>query len=437
MTRTTGHLTREEERVLRAIASGADGTDRQRAQAILSWASDPDLDRAAQASGLRLAQVRYWVAAFQRSRLGIFPQALMARERGQPALPAPHDGPAQAAEPRGEPHKGDAGVAVKKKARPRRPRIRATDPMAEALYKILAFHFARLKKLEGAAFEADEEAVHDMRVSIRRLRAALRIARPFFRRKVLRPLQAEMQTTAQALGAVRDLDVILTHALRYAERQSAGEDGLKGWSAALQTRRADAHRALQGHLAAKRFVRFRKNFEAFLWEAKGAARAKTDSPVGPYADPGGLAATPDAPRVRDVIPVAIWTQYGTVRAYEALPKPSIEALHALRIEIKRFRYLLEFFESVLGKRARPMIEFAIRTQDHLGRLHDTWVAAGMLRTYVAGEVLSQGGDLTRVAAYLSELQAETETLRTTFPEIWQEFIGRPFRVRLAKLLSRM
>jgi len=437
MTRTTRHLTREEDRVLRAIASGADGTDRQRAQAILHWASDPDLDRAAQASGLRLAQVRYWVAAFQRSRLGIFPQTLTTREGGQPAPPGRDDSVAQATEPTSDPHAGDVGATVRKKPRPRRPRIRATDPMAEAFCKILAFHFSRLKKLEGAASEADEEAVHDMRVSIRRLRAALRIARPFFRRKTLRPLQADMQTTAQALGAVRDLDVILTHALGYAERQAAGEDGLKGWVAALQARRADAHQALQGHLAAKRFVRFRKNFEAFLSEAKVAAKAETDSLVGPDADSGGLAATPDGPRVRDVIPVAIWTQYGTVRAYEALQKPSIEELHALRIEIKRFRYLLEFFEGVLGKRSRPMIEFTIRTQDHLGRLHDTWVAAGMLRTYVAGEVLALGGDLTRVAAYLSELQTETETLRTTFPDTWQELVGRPFRLRLAKLLSRV
>jgi CHAD domain-containing protein len=434
---TIGHLTREEERVLRAIASGADGTHRQRAQAILHWADDPDLGRTVQASGLRLGQVRYWIAAFQRSRLGIFAQTLTARERGQPAVPLRGEPPARASETASAPHAGDAGSGAKKKPRARRPRIRATDPMAEAFCKVLAFHFGRLKKLEGAAFEADEEAVHDMRVSIRRLRAALRIARPFFRRKVLRPLQRDMQTTAQALGAVRDLDVILAHAQKYVEGQPAGEDGLKGWIAALQTRRADAHGALQGHLAAKRFVRFRKNFEAFLAEAKATARPEADSPADAGAASGGLAFAPDGPRVRDVIPVAIWTQYGTVRAYEALSKPSIEELHALRIEIKRFRYLLEFFEGVLGKRSRPMIEFVIRAQDHLGRLHDTWVAAGVLRTHVASEVLSHAGDLAGIAAYLSALQVETETLRTSFPELWKDLSGRVFRLRLAKLLSRV
>ncbi len=424
MTKSTRSLTRTEARVLADIAAG-DGEDPRRARAILHWASDPDIRRTAKVSGLRPGQVRHWVAAFRRRRLDIFPPPPPERPRAGSA-PDPAVTP-YAPDRAGAPVGGDSAGGGQK-AGVRRPRIRRTGPMADALRKILAFHFGRVKKLEGAAFEADEDAVHDMRVAFRRLRAALRIARPFFRRKRVRGLAGELQAATRALGAVRDLDVILAHAVAGAQQPPAGGAGLWEWIRALQEERADARRDLQAYLASKRFARFRKDFQAFLAEARSAGGGKD----APPADSG-----PGPARVCDVVPPAIWSQYAAVRVYEPLEGPSIETLHALRIEIKRFRYLLEFFESALGVRVRPMVALAVESQDRLGQLHDRWVAAGLLREYAAGTVLPGGSDLTPVAAYLAALQAEMDGLRRAFADTWQELGGKPFRVRLARLLSRI
>ncbi len=287
----------------------------------------------------------------------------------------------------------------------------------------MAFHFARLRKLESAAASADEEAIHDMRVAIRRVRAAFRIARPYYKPKTVRSFNSELRALADELGAARDLDVILDHAQAFTERQSAGAPTLDGYLAFLRAQRAAAQQQLLDHLDSKRLAKFNEAFQAFLSEPGLAVRA-SDHPAG-------------SPRVRDAIPAAIWQQYGVVRAYEAIENPPVETLHALRIDCKRLRYLLEFFQGVLGRGTTPLIDLTVRAQDHLGLLHDACVAADTVRQYVAEHVPVEASDLAAAAAYLSDIQNEIQARRDSFPDIWREIIDQSFRRQLARLLSRL
>lgn len=313
----------------------------------------------------------------------------------------------------------------RKKRRAKRFGLRPTDPMPEAGRRIMAFHFARLRKLEAAALEADEEAIHDMRVAIRRLRAALRIAGPYYKRKVVRSFRADLRDLADRLGAARDLDVILNHGLAFAQRQPSDAPKPDAWLDHLQLRRADAQRDLVQFLGSKRSVKFVEAFEAFVTEP-GVAVTTSAHPSG-------------SPRVCDVIPAAVWTQYAAVRAYEAVERPSLESLHALRIEFKRLRYLLEFFQEVLGAGTAHLIELTVGAQDHLGLLHDADVTAKMLGAYLAEHATSgmSAGDLAAVVAYLSEVQAEIQARQDQFPELWHEITDKSFRKQLAKLLSNV
>src|SRR5262249_37082862 len=63
----------------------------------------------------------------------------------------------------------------------------------------------------GARLGEEPEAVHKFRVAIRRLRSVLRSARPMVDRVWSDQLRAELDWLAQALGRVRDLDVLLGH----------------------------------------------------------------------------------------------------------------------------------------------------------------------------------------------------------------------------------
>jgi len=104
----------------------------------------------------------------------------------------------------------------KKKEKKKTPGVRADEPMAEAGRKILRFHFKRmLANEEGARKGDDIEALHRMRVAIRRQRGAFRIVRPYFKRKAVRAFRDELRTLAEHLGDVRDLDVLIEAAVGY------------------------------------------------------------------------------------------------------------------------------------------------------------------------------------------------------------------------------
>jgi CHAD domain-containing protein len=62
---------------------------------------------------------------------------------------------------------------------------------------------------QGTMKGEDLEALHDMRVSARRLRAILRIFRECFPNKKLRKQDERLQNLIRSLGAVRELDVFI------------------------------------------------------------------------------------------------------------------------------------------------------------------------------------------------------------------------------------
>ena len=74
--------------------------------------------------------------------------------------------------------------------------------LRERLEKMLSFREALLRG-------DDVEALHDMRVASRRLRAALTVFTPAFQSEHYRQLEEEVKNVTTALGEARDLDVMM------------------------------------------------------------------------------------------------------------------------------------------------------------------------------------------------------------------------------------
>jgi CHAD domain-containing protein len=89
----------------------------------------------------------------------------------------------------------------------------------------------------AAAAAPRPEAVHAMRVSIRRLQQAIRLFRQFLREKGVRAVRTELRGAMDAAGALRNLDIACSLVSR------AGGD-----TAALRERRLPARQALQAVL---------------------------------------------------------------------------------------------------------------------------------------------------------------------------------------------
>jgi triphosphatase len=305
------------------------------------------------------------------------------------------------------------------------PAARPDEPLAEAGRRILRFHYERMVASEDGTREGkDIEDLHHMRVATRRQRAAFRIVAPYFRRKAIRAFQDELRTAAGYLGAVRDLDVLIEAAEKHRSSLSlAAADGLEPLLDEWRGKRDGARAELLAYLDGGDYRAFKESFGAFL-----------SSPGEGLKNP----APDDAPEphlVRHILPAEMWDHYGRVRAYEAvLGWASIETIHALRIECKRLRYLLEFFTEALGPGAAEAIEALIAVQDHTGELHDVDVTIGLLRHFLihSAQASVDPAVAASVKGYLKAEQARLRTLQRTLKRPWRRVAGKRFRSLLAR-----
>jgi CHAD domain-containing protein len=314
------------------------------------------------------------------------------------------------------------------------------DPIAEAARQALAFHYERMAANEaGTRAGEDIEALHDMRVATRRMRAALAIFERYLDEAALAPYIAGLRATGRALGPVRDLDVFWQKAQAYVERQDTPPD-LGPLAAAWEAARRQARAEMLAHLDSAAYAAFKRQFEALLAQPlpirerlsyKGTAR--------PYY-------------LRPIIPVVLYRRLARVRAFDAWvtrPSPELTHCHRLRIAIKRLRYALEFFEAPLTPHSRALIEQLKAVQDHLGDLQDAVVARRRLRAFLATGVLSADADAAieaeapvaidapDVAAYLKHQQAEIQRLLSTFPAVWETVQSTAFDQLLADAISML
>jgi CHAD domain-containing protein len=90
------------------------------------------------------------------------------------------------------------------------PDLTADDSYAEAAAKIVSVRASELiEHAQGVLDTGDIERVHDMRVTTRRLRAALEIFEPCFPAGPYRRALEDVKRLADALGERRDRDVAI------------------------------------------------------------------------------------------------------------------------------------------------------------------------------------------------------------------------------------
>ena len=90
------------------------------------------------------------------------------------------------------------------------------ESLKQCLHKIALSRVQETISYESATVTGEDiEALHDMRVSARRLRAVMRIFRDCFSKKKLKKHDARMQSLIRALGAVRERDVFLESLSEY------------------------------------------------------------------------------------------------------------------------------------------------------------------------------------------------------------------------------
>jgi CHAD domain-containing protein len=304
---------------------------------------------------------------------------------------------------------------------PRAPGVLASDTLAEAGRKVLRMHLLRMLSSEDGVRAGDgTEPVHKMRVATRRMRAAWRVFAGAYRRSWQARYVGELRLVAQALGAVRDLDVQLERLAGY-RQQLASEQAaaaIEPLAADYAARRQLARRQLLDLLASPAYDRFVVDYSEFV-ETVGAG------------------ARPGAELVRDSAGGRCWRAFERVRAHELLlPWADVAALHSLRIDSKRLRYTLEFFAEILPPAAQQPIALMTALQDHLGLLNDAQLAADSTRRWLMADGARQPTGVREAAgAYLAACEADVARLRRTFRPLWRRAVSIRSRRRLALALA--
>ncbi|NNJ11898.1 CHAD domain-containing protein [Chloroflexales bacterium ZM16-3] len=312
--------------------------------------------------------------------------------------------------------KPDVADAAEEKGEPLlAPWYAASDvPLADLGRVLLRRHLRRLLSVERAV-RADREIedVHALRVTSRRLRATLRLLAPVAPTARVKPIQKAIRSLADAAGAVRDRDVLLAHLAesrgQLPEELSAGLDDL---AAAIGAERARAYARLITMFDSEDHNSFKVAFAELM-----------------NSDDGWDA----APRVRDLAGSTIWRQYEALRSHDRGGVPlEGKAMHALRIDAKKLRYVLELFADSFGERAALAVAHLARLQDELGTLNDIEVAQNTLSSANLGEEARAAA-----AAYLSLRETQRQAAIGVIPARWEKVGSATYRRKLMELIVKL
>jgi inorganic triphosphatase YgiF len=231
------------------------------------------------------------------------------------------------------------------------------------------------------------EAVHQLRVSARRLRAAIAVFKPLVGGARADALKEELRWLARTADQARNLDVLLTESVLPALEDGDGPPGLPRLAAALEDARRAAHTAVAHAVSSARFRTLVLDLAA--WIETGAWLSDPDK---------GLTGLREEP-ASDFAVAALDIRLRKVRRRaRGLAKGSDEARHHLRIEVKKLRYAAEAFEPLFDEaRAAKFIDRLKVLQDHLGALNDIVTAEAMLpalhlrstAAFAAGRIVGQ------------------------------------------------
>lgn len=279
------------------------------------------------------------------------------------------------------------------------------DPIAGRL----AAQVAELLRVEPGARTGDAEAVHQMRVAVRRLRSCLRTFRRAFEVGSLDRLLGELSVLGDVLGTARDASVL-------AARLEGGLAGLAGEqilgpvvevSRARAARRiAATHRDLLAFLDGPRYGALLDDLVALV------ARP----PFGPRRRSPSWYRRQLRRSVRRVVALAD-------RAERAEGAERDVALHAVRRAAKHVRYAAETVEPVLGRDARRLARRFGRLQEVLGEHHDAVVARAFLLAEGARAGSRAGENAFTYGVLFAAEDARAAAARARFAEVWPRARG--------------
>jgi inorganic triphosphatase YgiF len=286
--------------------------------------------------------------------------------------------------------------------------LRRKMTSAEAFQRVGASCLQHLMANEVIVRHTPEaDAVHQMRVALRRLRAAITLFKAVVEDERRDPIKAELKWMANVLGEARDLDVYITKVLEPAQDEHSNDEGYQNLLAEYRKRRDEAYQMVQETIASPRFIN--GVLEAAAWIEAGDWLRDGSKPARKRRDQPAAALAEEELGRR-------WKKI--IKQGRNLVELDPEERHQVRIEIKKLRYATEFFESLFKgggakKRKRAALSTLEALQETLGELNDIAVGAHMEPSVMAEAIHQE--QMSRVDGLLADARGQYQKLAALEP----------------------
>jgi CHAD domain-containing protein len=291
-----------------------------------------------------------------------------------------------------------------------------TSARAMALGELRRLLAAWRRHEPGARLGEDPEALHQLRVTARRIDATLGL----FKRQLPAALvRARKPTKAvlRSLGVARDLDVQLAELAHYCGHLPEGEhEAAEPLQALLERERARARARMLRSLDAEPTRRWLETLAHATNAEHGAANGADLAMV--------------------VMPERVQRRFRKLRksVRKLRPKSSMEDYHQVRRRAKQLRYATECGAVMFGKPADEMLRALRRMQDKLGAHQDACMAQSRLAT-IAADPASELPPTTlflmgRLAEHYARVTGDT---RGTLARSWRKVRGKRWKALRARL----
>jgi triphosphatase len=243
----------------------------------------------------------------------------------------------------------------------------------------------------------DGNALHQMRVALRRLRAAISLFSAVVGDDRAEAIKTQLRWLAQELGPARDLDTLLFEVIKPLRKQHTNEQGLVSISNMFTRKRLKNYRRAQEAVQSARFRTFVLDtaewVEAGPWSTSEDAlmRARREMPIEIYA---AEQLSHRCKRIR---------RRGT-RINDLNP----QQLHRLRIQVKKARYATEFFSGVYrgkksAKQCKKIKSSLMQLQNCLGGVNDIVTHKALFADIIASRARGLTEEQSRHRAFAAGL----------------------------------
>lgn len=298
------------------------------------------------------------------------------------------------------------------------PHYTAEDALVEAVTNALG----HLSGNEACVLaDCHQEGVHQMRVALRRLRSRMALYRHILPPGQFNHAEGELKWLISSLGPARDWDVFLSETLPAATELLPDERDLAVLHKEAEKQREHAYARAAAAVRSRRYARLKSWLQRWIEQRRWRPTVLASSEAAVMMAPAGTLAE----TVLDKRHGKVHRRGARIREMDARER------HKLRIQIKKLRYAVEFFDSLYSDNAVKVYVKALKDlQDGLGSMNDLSVGRELMAGLVKGWSGGSGGKRLRLAR-ASGMVVAGATFRAEkakpLPQTWESFAAvEPF-----------